>query len=195
MLVNDFETRSTKKHMKHTFFLLLILIGCSKETAPPKPQVSVVIEPEAIVADFDNDTIYKKLKPKLLDSYWTAFKESASLYDVDLSHIDEVTFVSENLLNNIAGTAKGSCQPYVRILVDETTFRNLSVGEQVFLMYHELGHDVFDASHDGGGLMSPNIRSLEYKLFQTEVKDFFTKKDYIEWTEEECDNIRSSNDD
>ena len=50
-------------------------------------------------------------------------------------------------------------------------------------MYHELGHDVFNASHDGGGLMAPNVRSLEYKLFQTEVEDFFTGEDYIEWTE------------
>lgn len=189
------RSAKNKKQMKHTFFLLLLLIGCSKETIIPEPQVPDVIEPETIVLDFDNDTIYKKIRPKLLDSYWTAFKESASLYDIDLSHIDEVTFVSENLLGNIAGTAKGSCQPYVRISVDETTFRNLSVGEQVFLMYHELGHDVFDASHDGGGLMSPNIRSLEYKLFQTEVKDFFTKEDYIEWTEEECEYIRSSIDD
>jgi|TARA_B110000977_G_scaffold35851_1_gene47964 hypothetical protein len=183
--------------MKHILFLLLILIGCSKETtAPdPEPQVSVDIEPEAIVPDFENDTIYMKVKPKVLGSYWTAFKESASLYDVDLSNIEEVTFVSENLLNNIAGTAKGSCQPYVRISVDETTFRNLSVGEQIFLMYHELGHDVFNASHDGGGLMSPNIRTLEYKLFQTEVKDFFTGEDYIEWTDEECEYIRSVIDD
>jgi len=181
--------------MKYTLFLLLILIGCSKETTSPEPQDPVVTEPKIIVPDFDNDTIYMKLRPKLLDSYWTAFKESASLYDIDLSYIDEVKFVSENLLNNIAGTAKGSCQPYVRISVDETTFRNLSDGEQVFLMYHELGHDVFNASHEGGGLMSPNIRSLDYKLFQTEVKDFFTGVDYIEWTDEECEYIRSIIDD
>jgi hypothetical protein len=177
--------------MKHILFLLLILTSCSKEAPPSEPQVIVVTEPEIIVPDFDNDTIYMKLKPKLLDSYWTAFKESASLYNIDLSYIDEVAFVSENLLNNIAGTANGSCEPYVRILVDETTFRNLSTGEQVFLMYHELGHDVFNASHEGGGLMAPNIRSLDYKLFQTEVKDFFTGVDYVEWTDEECEYIRS----
>ena len=36
---------------------------------------------------------------------------------------------------------------------------------------------------------------LEYKLFQTEVKDFFTGEDYIEWTDEECEYIRSVIDD
>jgi len=61
-------------------------------------------------------------------------------------------------------------------------------------MYHELGHDVFNAFHDGGGLMAPNVRSLEYKLFQTEVEDFFTGEDYIQWTEEECKIIRDLTD-
>ena len=42
--------------------------------------------------------------------------------------------------------------------------------------------------------MAPNIRSLEYDLFQTEVKDFFTKVDFIEWTDEECELIRGFTD-
>ena len=64
------------------------------------------------------------------------------------------------------------------------------MGEQLFLMYHEFGHDVFNASHDGGGLMAPNVRSVEYTLFQKEVEDFFTGVDFIEWTDEECEYIR-----
>ena len=107
-----------------------------------------------------------------------------------------MTFVSQDLVGN-TGIANGSCQDKVLILVDETVFRNLTTGEQIFLMYHELGHDVFNASHDGGGLMAPNVRSLEYDLFQTEVKDFFTGTDFIEWTDEECnamlDAIKNNN--
>jgi hypothetical protein len=154
----------------------------------------VEIEPIAITPDYDNDSIYSTAKPKILNSYWTAFVKSAALYDVDLSSIEDVTFISEDLGGSTAGIANGSCEEYVLISVDETLFRNLTRGEQIFLMYHELGHDVFNASHDGGGLMAPNVRSLDYDLFQTEVKDFFTKVDFIEWTDEECDYIRGLTD-
>ena len=57
-------------------------------------------------------------------------------------------------------------------------------------MYHEFGHDVFNASHDGGGLMAPNVRSVEYTLFQREGR-FFYRCDYIEWTDEECEIIEN----
>ena len=185
--------------MKKVLCFLMIFISCSKneseETAivqsiPLAEEVPITIPP-----DFDNDSIYSATKPKILKSYWTAFVKSAALYDVDLSNIEDVTFISEDLGGSTAGIANGSCEEYVLISVDETLFRNLTIGEQIFLMYHELGHDVFNASHDGGGLMAPNIRSLEYDLFQTEVKDFFTKVDFVEWTDEECEFIRGLTDD
>ena len=40
------------------------------------------------------------------------------------------------------------------------------------------------------GLMAPNVRSIEYTLFQKEVEDFFTGVDYVQWTDEECEFIR-----
>ena len=183
--------------MKKFLFLFLVVISCAKQqddTIDSEVVSPIEVTPEVVIQDFDNDTIYNKVKPNLLQSYWTAFVKSASLYDVDLSYIEDVTFVSQDLGGSTAGIANGSCEDYVLILVDETVFRNLTTGEQIFLMYHELGHDVFNASHDGGGLMSPNVRSLEYKLFQTEVEDFFTGKDYIEWTDEECEFIRDLTD-
>lgn len=183
--------------MKKFLFLFLVVISCSKqqdEAIDSEVVSPIEVTPKVVIQDFDNDTIYNKVKPNLLQSYWTAFVKSASLYDVDLSYIEDVTFVSQDLGGSTAGIANGSCEDYVLILVDETVFRNLTTGEQIFLMYHELGHDVFNASHDGGGLMSPNVRSLEYKLFQTEVEDFFTGKDYIEWTDEECEFIRDLTD-
>ena len=184
--------------MKKVLCFLIIFISCSKnegeesnitQSIPPEQ-----VEPITIPPDFDNDSIYSKARPKILNSYWTAFVKSAALYDVDLSNIEDVTFISEDLGGSTAGIANGSCEEFVLISVDETLFRNLTIGEQIFLMYHELGHDVFNASHDGGGLMAPNIRSLEYDLFQTEVKDFFTKVDFIEWTDEECELIRGFTD-
>jgi hypothetical protein len=184
--------------MKKILFFLMIFISCSKEGDEDSSQSEsispVEIETIAITPDFDNDSIYSAARPKILNSYWTAFVKSAALYDVDLSNIEDVTFISEDLGGSTAGIANGSCEEYVLISVDETLFRNLTPGEQIFLMYHELGHDVFNASHDGGGLMAPNIRSLEYDLFQTEVKDFFTKVDFIEWTDEECEFIRGVTD-
>ncbi len=184
--------------MKKVLCFLMIFISCSKnegeesnitQSIPPEE-----VEPITIPPDFDNDSIYSTARPKILNSYWTAFVKSAALYDVDLSNIEDVTFISEDLGGSTAGIANGSCEEFVLISVDETLFRNLTTGEQIFLMYHELGHDVFNASHDGGGLMAPNIRSLEYDLFQTEVKDFFTKVDFIEWTDEECEFIRGITD-
>jgi hypothetical protein len=185
--------------MKKVLCFLMIFISCSKneseesnivQSIPPAEEAPITIP-----TDFVNDSIYSAAKPKILKSYWTAFVKSAALYDVDLSNIEDVTFISEDLGGSTAGIANGSCEEYVLISVDETLFRNLTIGEQIFLMYHELGHDVFNASHDGGGLMAPNIRSLEYDLFQTEVKDFFTKVDFVEWTDEECEFIRGLTDD
>ncbi len=184
--------------MKKCYLIfLLLLFACSADPVDSEVPVDAV-EPdpvEVVVPDYDNDPIYSKGRPNLLNSYWDVFKESAALYDIDLSHIEDVQFISTDLPDNVAGRANGSCEDYVRILIDETTFRNLDTGEQIFLMYHELGHDVFNASHDGGGLMAPNIRSIEYNLFQTEVSDFFTKVDFIEWTDEECEIIRGLTDD
>ena len=184
--------------MKKVLCFLMIFISCSKNEGEESNITQSIpleeVEQITIPPDFDNDSIYSTARPKILNSYWTAFVKSAALYDVDLSNIEDVTFISEDLGGSTAGIANGSCEEFVLISVDETLFRNLTTGEQIFLMYHELGHDVFNASHDGGGLMAPNIRSLEYDLFQTEVKDFFTKVDFIEWTDEECEFIRGLTD-
>ncbi len=177
--------------MKKIYLLLITLaLSCSTEETPAEMAIVNEQAPVEVVPDYDNDPIYSKIKPKLLNSYWTAFQASAAEYDIDLSSIEDVSFVSQDLSGSTAGIANGSCEDYVLILVDETQFRNLTTGEQIFLMYHELGHDVFNASHDGGGLMAPNVRSIEYTLFQKEVRDFFTGEDYVEWTEEECEYIR-----
>tara|TARA_B110000444_G_scaffold5509_1_gene5112 strand:- start:11986 stop:12543 length:558 start_codon:yes stop_codon:yes gene_type:complete len=178
--------------MKKILILFLFVLSCSKDSESQTSETLSNIEddPVAETLDYNNDPIYSKVKPILLSSYWDAFVLSAALYDVDLSYLEDVKFVPQDLGGSTAGIANGSCLDNVLILVDETIFRNLSTGEQLFLMYHELGHDVFNASHDGGGLMAPNVRSLDYDLFQTEVKDFFTGADFIQWTDEECEYIR-----
>ncbi len=185
--------------IKKILFILIFVFSCNTEDEgdfQTQENTNTITESitKEITPDFNNDSIYSKVNPLALSSYWKAFVKSAALYEVDLSNIEDVTFISEDLNGSTAGVANGSCEDYVLISVDETVFRNLTQGEQIFLMYHELGHDVFNASHEGGGLMAPNVRSLEYKLFQTEVEDFFTGKDYIEWTDEECEIIRNLTD-
>ena len=179
--------------MKKILLLFAILIiGCGKDDNTTPPRVDAVEEPVVVDPNWDNDAIYSKTNPKQLNSYWTAFKASAALYGHDLSHITDVEFISESIGGGTAGIAVGSCEDNVRVRVDESIFIHLSLAERIFLMYHELGHDVFNASHAGGGLMAPQIRNLDdnYNLFQTEVSDFFTGVDYIEWTDEECEIIR-----
>ena len=185
--------------MKKILVILIFFLGCTSEDESDIQKQETInsaieTEVEEVTPDFNNDSIYSKVNPLVLNSYWKAFVKSAALYDVDLSNIEDVTFIPEDLGGSTAGVANGSCEDYVLISVDETVFRNLTIGEQIFLMYHELGHDVFNASHAGGGLMAPNVRSLEYKLFKTEVEDFFTGEDYIEWTDEECEIIRDLTD-
>lgn len=185
--------------MKKILCILILIFSCNTEDESDfqtQENTNTITESitKEITPDFKNDSIYSKVNPLALNSYWKAFVKSAALYEVDLSDIEDVTFISEDLGGSTAGVANGSCEDYVLISVDETVFRNLTQGEQIFLMYHELGHDVFNASHEGGGLMAPNVRSLEYKLFQTEVEDFFTGKDYIKWTDEECEIIRNLTD-
>ena len=170
-------------------FLVLLLTNCSGGDGDE--ELKGYLQEESVVPDYDNDPIYSKANAKNLPTFWDIFVESAALYGKDLSNITDVEFVSEaDLAGGTAARALGSCHDYVKIQVDETVFRNLTLGEQLFLMYHEFGHDVFNASHDGGGLMAPNVRSVEYTLFQREVEDFFTGVDYIEWTDEECEIIR-----
>ena len=167
----------------------LLFVQCSG--AGDDDEAKGYIQEESIIPDYDNDPIYIQANPKNLPTYWDIFVQSAAMYGVDISNITDVEFVSEaDLAGGTAARALGSCHDYVKIQVDETIFRNLTMGEQLFLMYHEFGHDVFNASHDGGGLMAPNVRSVEYTLFQKEVEDFFTGVDYIEWTDEECEIIR-----
>mgnify|MGYP001412029064 FL=1 len=167
----------------------LLFVQCSG--ASDDDEAKGYIQEESIIPDYDNDPIYIQANPKNLPTYWDIFVQSAAMYGVDISNITDVEFVSEaDLAGGTAARALGSCHDYVKIQVDETVFRNLTMGEQLFLMYHEFGHDVFNASHDGGGLMAPNVRSVEYTLFQKEVEDFFTGVDFIEWTDEECEYIR-----
>ena len=171
------------------FIIVFLLVNCSGGDGDD--DLKGYIQEESIVPDYDNDPIYIQANPKNLPTYWDIFVQSAAMYGVDISNITDVEFVSEaDLAGGTAARALGSCHDYVKIQVDETVFRNLSTGEQLFLMYHEFGHDVFNASHEGGGLMAPNVRSVEYTLFQKEVEDFFTGVDYIEWTDEECEIIR-----
>ena len=115
---------------------------------------------------------------------------NGTAYDVDLSHITDIVIESGTRNGTTMASAEGSCHDYVYIVVDESRFRWAETSERIFTMYHEFGHDVFNASHDGGGLMAPNVRELDYKLFQTEVSDFFNKIDFVEWDEETCERIR-----
>ena len=171
------------------FIVAIFVVNCSGGDGDD--DLKGYIQEENILPDYDNDPIYIQANPKNLPTYWDIFVQSAAMYGVDISNITDVEFVSEaDLAGGTAARALGSCHDYVKIQVDETVFRNLTTGEQLFLMYHEFGHDVFNASHEGGGLMAPNVRSVEYTLFQKEVEDFFTGVDYIEWTDEECEIIR-----
>tara|TARA_X000000368_G_scaffold131504_1_gene103285 strand:+ start:41 stop:628 length:588 start_codon:yes stop_codon:yes gene_type:complete len=181
------------------FCVSVIIFACSKgsdsdlETqnivTPTTPPV-VVPPPAPPEPDFDNDSIYSSTSYNDLYTYWTAFQKTASLFDVDLSYIEDVVIQSGTRNGTTMASAEGSCHDYIYIVVDETRFRNAETAERIFTMYHEFGHDIFNASHDGGGLMAPNVRELDYKLFQTEVSDFFNKVDFVEWTDEECEQIR-----
>ena len=90
----------------------MIFISCSKEGDEESNQSEsispVEIETIPITPDFDNDSIYSAAKPKILNSYWTAFVKSAALYDVDLSNIEDVTFISEDLGGSTAGRASSA---------------------------------------------------------------------------------------
>ena len=181
------------------FCISILIFACSKgsdsdvetqnvvTTTPPVVIVPPSTPPEP---DFDNDSIYSSTSYNDLFTYWTAFKKTAKLYDVDLSHITDIVIESGTRNGTTMASAEGSCHDYVYIVVDESRFRNAETSERIFTMYHEFGHDVFNASHDGGGLMAPNVRELDYKLFQTEVSDFFNKIDFVEWDEETCERIR-----
>ena len=126
--------------MKKTIIILIVILGCSKSDQEVAVENQTISSPEPaqveVTPDFENDSIYKEIKPKILMSYWNAFVKSASVYDVDLSHIEDITFSSQDLGGSTAGIANGSCEEQVLIFVDETIFRNLTTGEQIFLMYH-----------------------------------------------------------
>ena len=122
--------------MKKILILFLFVLSCSKDSESQTSDTLSNIEddPVAETLDYNNDPIYSKVKPISLSSYWDAFVLSAALYDVDLSYLEDVTFVPQDLGGSTAGIANGSCLDNVLILVDETIFRNLSTGEQIFLM-------------------------------------------------------------
>ena len=117
-----------KYHIINKYFILLsfifTFIQCSK--SDEKEETKGYLQEESNIPDYDNDPIYSKANPKNLPTYWDIFVESAALYGVDLSDITDIEFISEDLSGNTAGRAIGSCHDYVKIQVDETTFRNLT---------------------------------------------------------------------
>jgi len=88
--------------MKKILIILIVILGCSKSDGEVAEENQTISSPEPVqvevTPDFENDSIYKEIKPKILMSYWNAFVKSASLYDVDLSYIDDITFSSQDKL-------------------------------------------------------------------------------------------------
>ena len=97
--------------MKKILILFLFVLSCSKDSESQTSETLSNIEddPIAETLDYNNDPIYSKVKPILLSSYWDAFVLSAALYDVDLSYLEDVTFVPQDLGGSTAGIANGSC--------------------------------------------------------------------------------------
>ena len=83
--------------MKKIVLILIFVLSCNAEDESEiqKQENTIIdIKVEEVTPDFNNDSIYSKVNPLVLSSYWDAFVKSAALYDVDLNKIEDVTFIS-----------------------------------------------------------------------------------------------------
>ena len=106
----------------------------------------------------------------------------------------KITFTSlEGSTIAVARGMNNNCE--IDILVDITKWNNASHSERIFIMFHELGHDVYNLKHsDGLRLMATTSYNVENKELLGEIihEMFYYLNSKSGYLDIQCDNTTSS---
>lgn len=107
----------------------------------------------------DYGRMVEGLNPFDLDSYVHAFVKDAYRHNIDLSYVlDKKIIIDFHQLEGqtIARAYGINRDSYVNIEVDPENWHNADPVRRVYIMWHELGHDVLNFEHyTGGSMMEP----------------------------------------
>ncbi len=112
-----------------------------------------------------------KIKEKLkideynLEEFVECFLNDCKSYEIDISE-QTISVIFEQLDENTIALAFGKDQNnLIDIKIDPENWLNSSIEKKFYILYHELGHDVFNLEHGQGGKMMFNFSDSEYNWF------------------------------
>jgi len=183
--------------MKHPYILLLLLsllfvASCSKSDDGAEEEVDEVIEEAQLPSCVD----YKSVDENDLSTYWNLFVEDVKCTrgGPDYGALNTqvlVRFVVQTPEQMASGvtpdhagfsTFIGYCNnSVVDISVIKDYWEDYSEVQQLWLMYHEFGHDVYRYEHssDPEDIMWPSVPRSDVKINDfIEAKNRFFKRDF-----------------
>lgn len=183
--------------MKHPYILLLLLslffvASCSKSDDGDEEEVDEVIEEAQLPSCVD----YKSVDENDLSTYWNLFVEDVKCTrgGPDYGALNSqvlVRFVVQTPEQMASGvtpdhagfsTFIGYCNnSVVDISVIKDYWEDYSEVQQLWLMYHEFGHDVYRYEHssDPEDIMWPSVPRSDVKINDfIEAKNRFFKRDF-----------------
>lgn len=103
------------------------------------------------------------------------FLEDCKRSNIIVPDFDTVTATFEPLGDGILAMAYGmNNDSQIIIKVDPTNWQNSDLVKKWYVLYHELGHDVFNLEHGEGGKMMFNFADKEYSW-----DEFYNNRDYM----------------
>ena len=108
-----------------------------------------------------------------LESLVRVFLEDCKDHGVEVKSLISATFNNLND-NTIALAFGGNNDREIVIKVDPILWKDSSIQKKMYILYHELGHDVLNLEHGQGGKMMFNFADREYSW-----DEFFKDKEYM----------------
>jgi len=100
-----------------------------------------------------------------LEEFVQCFLDDCISYEIDIPE-QTISVIFEQLDANTIALAFGKNKNnLIEIKIDPENWLNSSIEKKFYIMYHELGHDVFNLEHGQGGKMMFNFADREYNWF------------------------------
>jgi hypothetical protein len=120
----------------------------------------------------------KKIDVYNIDSFVQEFLNDCKNNNIIIPDQNIIAVFEELPKNTIALSFDYNKNESIKILVDPVEWKKASIQKKMYIIYHELGHDVFNLDHGQGGKMMFNFADREYSWYEFFV-DKNTMFDYV----------------
>ena len=121
-------------------------------------------------------------------SYIGAFAFTGSAYGIDLKFPNEPKITYTALPKNVLAVAKAygnDC--VVELLIDSNKWEKATLIDKMYVMYHELGHDLLNFDHDQGiRLMATNKVKVTPKELGVMIHEMFDRARHGRFKQQQC---------